>query len=42
MRVRSEAGELRPIDQYADMTEQRAIFYTKSGRTFTVGITYAF
>ncbi|WP_299176890.1 TonB-dependent receptor [uncultured Brevundimonas sp.] len=30
------------IDQYTDIVEQRSTSYTKSGRTFTVGLTYAF
>jgi len=30
------------IDQYTDLGEGRSLSYTKSGRTFTVGLTYAF
>lgn len=30
------------IDQYVDIVEERSTSYTKSGRTFTVGLTYVF
>lgn len=30
------------IDQYTDIATQRPLSYTKSGRTFTVGVTYEF
>jgi len=30
------------IDQYTDTREDRSLSYTKSGRTFTVGLTYVF
>ena len=29
-------------DQYTDIVEERSTSYTKSGRTFTVGLTYVF